>query len=220
LLLWLDGACKSVHRVFSSLLPQDYHPVQVKLSPTNVGAVKISNSAFWGPSYQVPTFQMDHSLDRSTRAESRPPCDVQVAVVEGQGVLSLSNSVISNWDVEGKGLAAIEVREGGSSSGLKMIDDDARAPPADLYHLCVCAGSSAIIIGNDFQQGGDSAQARFVKGSSRVVMTGNVMAGSERIVDEGARVAKVGYNAAEEDAARPCLLCRSTAAAVVGERMQ
>ena len=69
----------------------DADPTQLVVSATNTGAVRVVNSAFWGPSHRI-------------------------ARIEGSGSVGFGDCVFNAWDAGEKGYAAIAINGTGSLS--------------------------------------------------------------------------------------------------------
>ena len=72
-------------------LSQGVVPTQIIVSASNTGAVRVVNSAFWGPS-------------------------VHIARVEGTGSMGFGDCIFSQWDADNTGAYAIQMNGTGSLS--------------------------------------------------------------------------------------------------------
>ncbi|XP_065193900.1 uncharacterized protein LOC135825089 [Sycon ciliatum] len=100
-------------------------PTQILVSPSNTGAVRLSNTAFWGPSYQV-------------------------AKISGSGTVGFMGCTLVDWDAAKLHHPAIEVV--GGTGNLIVQGCDFMKKTKDSKHVSL--GSTlarAVITGNTFE---------------------------------------------------------------------
>jgi hypothetical protein len=90
-----------------------------------------------------------------------------IARIEGSGSVGFGDCIFSQWDAENKGKFAIQVNGTGS----------------------------VLVRGSEFQQDGN--QVSLASTVRRAVIIGNLITGTERLVNDGAKSAQIALNAAD-----------------------